>query len=242
MTDAVPTPPPRAADVPGGASGRVGPAQTPPRARTPPVDPRLLKHASASRGFFVAIAAISAGQTLVIVAFAWLLTRAIVGAIDGMPSSDLAATLGLLALVVGARAALLWARETVAAHAAARVEAQLRDRVVEGVGMLGPEWLSQRNSAQLAVTAGRGLAALEPYFGRYLPQLVQTIIATPVIIAVMWWQDWISGLTVLLTIPLIPIFMVLIGFATRAVQDRQWRTLHHLAARFADTVQGLSTL
>jgi len=58
----------------------------------------------------------------------------------------------------------------------------------------------------------------------------------------MWSQDWISGLTVLLTIPLIPLFMVLIGLATRTVQQRQWRTLQRLAARFADTVQGLSTL
>src|SRR6478736_1691682 len=132
--------------------------------RTPPVDPRLLRYARASRGFFVAIAAVSAGQTVVIVLFAWLLTRAIVGAIDGMPSADLAATLIALAAVVAARAVL------------------------------------------------------------------------------MWWQDWISGLTVLLTLPLIPLFMVLIGMATRSVQQRQWQTLQRLAARFADTVQGLSTL
>ena len=65
------------------------------------------------------------------------------------------------------------------------------------------------------MTAGRGLDALEAYFGRYLPQLVQTVVATPVILLVMWWQDWISGLTVLLTLPLIPVFMVLIGLATR---------------------------
>ena len=92
------------------------------------------------------------------------------------------------------------------------------------------------------MTAGRGLDALDAYFGRYLPQLVQTVIATPVIVLVMWSQDWISGLTVLLTLPLIPIFMVLIGLATRAVQQRQWQTLQRLAARFSDTVQGLATL
>lgn len=210
--------------------------------RTPPVDPRLLRHASASRWFFLAIAVIAVGQTAVIIAFAWLLTRAIVGAIDGMPLGDLSATLIALAAVVALRAVLLWARETVAARAASRVEAQLRGRLVEAVGMLGSGWLAARNSAQLAVTAGRGLTALEAYFGRYLPQLVQTIIATPILVAVMWWQDWISGLTVLLTLPLIPLFMVLIGLATRSVQQRQWKTLHHLAARFADTVQGLATL
>ena len=122
------------------------------------------------------------------------------------------------------------------------MQAQLRNRLVEAVGILGPGWLDGRNSAHLAVTAGHGLDALEAYFGRYLPQLVQTAIATPLIVLVMWSQDWISGLTVLLTIPLIPIFMILIGLATRAVQKRQWGTLQQLAARFADTVEGLGTL
>lgn len=214
----------------------------PPRASGKPVDPRLLRYASASRGFFVAIALLALAQTAVIVAFAWLLTAAITGAIDGMPLADLVPTLGALAGVVALRALLLWARDSVAARAAARVQAQLRSAVIEAVGTLGPDWLSVRNSAHLAVTAGRGLDALEAYFGRYLPQLVQTIIATPLLIAVVWWADWISGLTVLLTLPLIPIFMVLIGLATRTVQERQWRTLQRLASRFADTVQGLSTL
>jgi ATP-binding cassette subfamily C protein CydD len=207
-----------------------------------PVDPRLLRYAGASRGFFVAIGAIALAQTVVIVAFAWLLTRAITSAIDGMPAAELAPTLGALALVVAVRALLLWAREAVAARAAARVQTQLRTALVGAVRVLGPEWLAARGSAALAVTAGRGLEALEAYFGRYLPQLVQTVVATPLILAVMWWQDWISGLTVLLTLPLIPVFMVLIGLATRSVQQRQWQTLQHLAGRFADTVQGLSTL
>ncbi|MDQ7879690.1 thiol reductant ABC exporter subunit CydD [Microbacterium sp. QXD-8] len=207
-----------------------------------PVDPRLLKYASASRWFFAAIGAIALAQTAVIVAFAWLLTRAVTGAIDGMPPAELVATLGALALMVAMRALLLWTREAVAARAAARVQTQLRTALVAAIGALGPEWLGVRNSAALAITAGRGLDALEAYFGRYLPQLVQTVVATPLIVAVMWWQDWISGLTVLLTLPLIPIFMVLIGLATRSVQQRQWQTLQRLASRFADTVQGLSTL
>lgn len=214
----------------------------PPPSSGKPVDPRLLRYARASRWFFAAVAAIALAQTAVIVAFAWLLTRAVTDAIDGMPLAALTPTLGALALVVAARALLLWAREAVAARAAARVQSQLRAALVDAIGTLGPEWLAGRNSASLAVIAGRGLDALEAYFGRYLPQLVQTVVATPLILAVMWWADWISGLTVLLTLPLIPIFMVLIGLATRAVQQRQWGTLQRLAARFADTVQGLSTL
>ncbi len=207
--------------------------------RGAPVDPRLLRYASASRGFFVAIAAIALAQTVVIVAFAWLLTRGIVTAVDG---GDATGILLPLAGVVVARAVLLWLREQVASRAAARVQAQLRGQLIDAVGRLGPGWLAGQSTARLAVTAGRGLDALEAYFGRYLPQLVQTVIATPILVAVMWWSDWVSGLTVLLTIPLIPLFMILIGLATRTVQRRQWETLGRLAARFADTVRGLSTL
>lgn len=214
----------------------------PGRERRRPIDPRLLRHARASRSFFVLIGLISLAQTAVIVLIAWLLTGAITGVIDGMPLPAISATLAWLAVAFAARAALLWLREWACARAAARVAAQLRAGLVDAVAGLGPGWLSTRNSAQLAVTAGRGLDALDAYFGRYLPQLVLTVIATPVIVLVMWWQDWISGLTVLLTLPLIPVFMVLIGLATRSVQKRQWQTLQHLAARFADTVHGLSTL
>lgn len=211
-------------------------------ARTPPVDPRLLRYAAASRPFFALLVVISALQTVTIVAIAWLLTRAITGAIDGMPPADLLGVLGLLMGAFGARSALLWVREWASARASSRVQSQLRGAVVDAVATLGPGWLAGQNSARIAVTAGRGLDALDAYFGRYLPQLVQTAIATPLIIAVMWMQDWISGLTVVLTIPLIPIFMILIGMATQSVQKRQWQTLQHLAARFADTVQGLGTL
>ncbi|WP_405373591.1 MULTISPECIES: thiol reductant ABC exporter subunit CydD [unclassified Microbacterium] len=207
--------------------------------RQPPLDPRLLRYAAASRVFFALIAAIGLAQTAAIVGFAWFTTRAIVDAIAGR---EIGATLLALGGVVAARALLLWARELVAARAAARVESQLRSALLDAVERLGSGWLGAQNTARLTLIAGRGLEALDAYFGRYLPQLVQTALATPILIAVMWAADWVSGLTVVLTIPLIPIFMILIGLATRKVQDRQWDTLGTLAARFSDTVQGLSTL
>jgi ATP-binding cassette subfamily C protein CydD len=206
------------------------------------VDPRLLRYARASRGFFAAIAVLAIAQTIVIVGVAWLLTRAVTGVIDGMPWSELAATGAWLAGAVAVRSLLLWAREAVSSRAAARVESQLRDGLLDAVDRLGPAWLAERSTTALALTAGRGLAALEAYFGRYLPQLVMTAVATPLLIVVMWWQDAISGLTVVLTLPLIPFFMVLIGLATQTLQARQWSTLRRLASRFADTVQGLGTL
>ncbi|MEZ3160498.1 thiol reductant ABC exporter subunit CydD [Microbacterium sp. BWT-B31] len=213
-----------------------------PRVSAKPVDPRLLRYASASRGFFALSAALTLVQAAVIVGFAWTLTTALVGALEGAPVADLvplvAAGLGLVVV----RAALVAASDRVSAHAAARSSLQLRAALVAAIGRLGPGWLAQRNAASLAVTAGHGLEALDAYFGRYLPQLVATVIVTPVLLVAILVADPVSALVVVVTMPLIPIFMVLIGLATRAVQRRQYGTLHRLAARFADTVGGLGTL
>ena len=204
-----------------------------------PVDPRLLRYAGAARGFLAASALIGVVQTAVTIAFAWLLTDAITGAIAG---HDVTSSLLWLLLAALLRGLLIAASDAAGTRAAAKTGMQLRSALVAAVGKLGPGWLAQRNQTELAVTAGHGLEALDAYFARYIPQLVLTVIATPVLVAVMWWQDWPSGLTAVITLPLIPLFLILIGMATRTVQARQWQTLQRLAARFADTVQGLSTL
>lgn len=204
-----------------------------------PVDIRLLRYAVAARRYFGIAGLISVAQTAVVIAFAWALTEAVTGAIAGR--DVVVALLWLLALAA-IRGILIAASDAAGARAAAKTGTQLRAALVDAVARLGAGWLDRRNRAELALTAGHGLDALDAYFARYLPQLTLTVIATPVLVAVMWWQDWASGLTALITLPLIPLFLVLIGMATRTVQRRQWKTLQHLAVRFADTVHGLSTL
>nr|WP_243844901.1 thiol reductant ABC exporter subunit CydD [Microbacterium sp. Be9] len=199
----------------------------------------MLRYAGAARGFLAASALIGVVQTAVTIAFAWLLTEAITGALAGR---DVTSSLLWLLLTALLRGLLIAASDAAGTRAAAKTGMQLRTALVAAVGKLGPGWLAQRNQTALAVTAGHGLEALDAYFARYIPQLVLTVIATPVLVAVMWWQDWPSGLTAVITLPLIPLFLILIGMATRTVQTRQWQTLQRLAARFADTVQGLSTL
>jgi len=204
-----------------------------------PIDPRLLRWAPAARTYLAVSAAIAVGQTAVTLAFAGLLAAGITDVAAGrLPL----ATVPWLALVVVLRAALLWVSEAWGARAAAETGRQLRAALLDAISRRGPAWLGTRNRTSLAVTAGHGLDALDPYFSRYIPQLVLTAIATPIIVAVMWWQDWPSGLAALVTLPLIPLFLILIGIATRGVQRTQLRVLQTLAARFADTVQGLATL
>lgn len=210
--------------------------------RVRPVDPRLVRYASASRSFFAVSAAVVLAQTGVVVGFAWALTSALVGAIEGRSVGELTGDVAIAAALVVVRGLLIAASERVSARGAAAASLQLRERLVSAVATLGPGWLGRRNAASLSVTAGHGLEALDAYFGRYLPQLVATAITTPILIGAIALADPLSGLTVVLTIPLIPVFMVLIGLATRSVQKKQYGTLGRLAARFADTVEGLGTL
>lgn len=207
-----------------------------------PLDPRLLGYARAARAFLAAGALIGLAQTACVLAFAWFLSRVIVRAIDGQVLSQLAPTIASLAVVVAARALLLWIAEVASTRGAARVKSQLRSRVLRAVVDLGPGWMARRNATSVATITGPGLDALDTYFSRYLPQLILTAIATPVIVLVIFLQDWPSALGVVLTLPIIPVFMILIGWATRAVQTKQWQLLTSLSTSFLDVVGGLATL
>lgn len=206
-----------------------------------PLDPRLLRYASAARVFLGLGAVLGLAQTLAIVAVAWFTTTAVVQVVDGRVSG-LSTTLLGLGVSVAARSLVAWALEVTAARAAAQVKSQLRARVVRAIADRGRAWVDRHSSARVATLVGPGLDALDEYFARYLPQLVLTALATPLLIVVMALHDWLSALIVVLTLPLIPVFMVLIGWTTRAAQTRQWDRLTHLASSFADAVGGASTL
>lgn len=206
-----------------------------------PLDPRLLRYASAARVFLGLGAVLGLAQTLAIVAVAWFTTTAVVQVVDGRVSG-LSTTLLGLGVSVAARSLVAWALEVTAARAAAQVKSQLRARVVRAVADRGRAWVDRHSSSRVATLVGPGLDALDEYFARYLPQLVLTALATPLLIVVMALHDWLSALIVVLTLPLIPVFMVLIGWTTRAAQTRQWDRLTHLASSFADAVGGASTL
>lgn len=204
-----------------------------------PLDPRLVRRVPEVRAYLAASACIALAQTGVIIAVAWLLTDALTSAFTGTLQ---VATVGWLCGAIITRAALLWLGEWLGVRAAAATCGRLRTELFDALDRLGPAWLAQRSDASLAVTATRGLEALEPYFAKYIPSLVATAITVPIIALVIWIADWPSGVTIAITLPLIPIFMVLIGLATRSAQEKQFAILQQLAARFADTVQGLATL
>lgn len=207
-----------------------------------PLDLRLLRYATAARSFFVTGALLGVVSTASIVAFCFLLSQVIVRAIAGDSPASLAPLLGALAGVIILRSVVSWLLDWTSSRAGAAVKSQLRRRLLAALVDLGPGWLSRRNATGVATVAGNGLDSLDSYFSRYLPQLILTVIATPVIVVVMLAADVPSGISVLLTLPIIPVFMVLIGWATQTVQKKQWDSLQRLSAGFLDVVGGLATL
>src|SRR5664280_2399150 len=93
-----------------------------------------------------------------------------------------------------------------------------------------------------SVVTTRGVDALDGYFARYLPQLVLALLVPVAVLARVVTIDWLSAVTIAVILPLIPVFMALIGISTQRRTQRQWSTLSTLAGHFLDVVEGLPTL
>ena len=207
------------------------------------MDPRLLHHGRAARGYLLLSVVLGAATAVLVVARAWLLAVIIVGAAaDGKDLGQLRGPLVVLLLVVVVRAAIAWYSDVAADRCSARVKSQLRAALAERVAADAPSALGGQRTGELVTLATRGVDALDGYFSRYLPQLVLAVIVPFTVLAVVAVQDWLSAVIIAVTLPLIPVFMVLIGTATRSHTDRQLRTLQRLSGHFLDVVAGLPTL
>ncbi|MFF7726262.1 thiol reductant ABC exporter subunit CydD [Streptomyces sp. NPDC008001] len=208
-----------------------------------PVDPRLLRYATATRFFLAASVVLGLAGAGLVIAQAMLVAEIVTGAFqNGRTSGDLGTALALLAAVAAGRAAVSWLTELAAHRASAAVKSELRDRLLTRATLLGPGWLDARRTGELTTLATRGVDALDDYFARYLPQLGLAVVVPVAVLARIVSADWVSALIIVLTLPLIPLFMILIGWATQSRMDRQWRLLTRLSGHFLDVVAGLPTL
>ncbi|WP_344093916.1 ABC transporter transmembrane domain-containing protein, partial [Nocardiopsis composta] len=230
-----------------------------------PLDPRLVRTASAVRVHLAVTVAAGLAVTGLVLAQAWLLAHTIAGAAGGAGLDELSWAIAAVAAVAIARAALSYGAETAALRSAARAKSQLRRRLVAHVTGVGaepggapgasppPDQEAARSSGrsasggtgtagELVTLATRGLDALDDYFARYLPQLVLAVLVPLAVLVVVAGADWISALVIAVTIPLIPIFMALVGWHTQARTERRWRLLNRLGGHFLDVVEGLPTL
>jgi ATP-binding cassette subfamily C protein CydCD len=213
-----------------------------------PLDPRLLRHVRPARAFVVLTAAAGVAVAALVVAQADLLSRTVAQAffngqsLAGEGLHVLAPMLLALVAVVAARALLTWATEAAAVRTSARVRARLRADLVDHVLRVGPRDPRLPSTAELSTLATRGVDALDGYLRRYLPTLLLAT-TVPVLVGVrLLTADWLSAVIVAATVPLIPLFMVLVGLHTRDDTARRWRALAVLGHHFLDLVAGLDVL
>ncbi|WP_460625122.1 thiol reductant ABC exporter subunit CydD, partial [Kitasatospora kifunensis] len=208
-----------------------------------PVDPRLLAQARTTRAFLAGSVLLGGIGALLVLCQATLIAEIVVRCFQhGQGTGQLTTPLVLLAAVAVGRALVAWLTELTAHRSVARVKSQLRRRLLEHATALGPSYLAGRRTGELTTLATRGVDALDDYFARYLPQLALAVVVPVVLLARIVGADWESAAIIAATLPLIPLFMVLIGWATKDRMDRQWRALARLSHHFLDVVGGLPTL
>ncbi len=208
-----------------------------------PVDPRLLRYARSTRGFLILAVVLGAVVAALVIAQARLLSTAIVEVAEGRADlSTVSGVLIALAAVFGARALVSWIAEAAAYRTSAKAKAELRMEAMAHILRLGPLGPAGRDPGAVAALVTRGVDALDAYFARYLPQLVLAVIVPLAVLVTVLGADLVSAVIIAVTLPLIPVFMILIGLYTRSRVDRQWETLSRLSGHFLDLVAGLPTL
>jgi ATP-binding cassette subfamily C protein CydD len=207
-----------------------------------PLDPRLLRYSAAARGYLAVTVGLGLAGTGLILVQAGLLAHLLASAATGTGAAVLAGSLAALLAVLLARAAASYGGEATALRAAAAVKSQLRRRLADHALRLGPSWLARHRSGEVTTLATRGLDGLDAYFARYLPQLVLAALVPVAVLIRVGFADWISAVVIGVTLPLIPVFAILVGRHTRATTQRQWRLLARLGGHFLDVVEGLPTL
>jgi len=151
----------------------------------------------------------------------------------------------LLLIVLGMiilRAVLTWFSEQAATKIAGQIKQDLRQRLLDRLFLLGPVSIKQEQTGELVNLLTEGIEAIEVYFSRYLPQLVMAALIPVIFLGFIFPLDLITGLILLCTAPLIPLFMILIGKWAENISQKQWGVLSRMSAHFQDVLQGLTTL
>ncbi|MCD9152915.1 thiol reductant ABC exporter subunit CydD [Aeromicrobium duanguangcaii] len=203
-----------------------------------PLDPRLVRRSSTVRTHLVWSVLLGALTGLLIIGVSWCIAEVVARRFDG---NEVLLFPLVIAAAFGLRAAIAWAHGVVSERAAIRVKAELRAEVVDD--LLDPRRVGPRpESGRLVALLGPGMDAFDGYVGRFLPQLGLAAIVPASVIAVIAWVDPLSAVIIVVTLPLIGLFMWLVGVLTRDRVERRWAAMERLARHFTDVLDGLVVL
>ena len=195
-----------------------------------------------ARRYITLTAAVGIGVGALVVVQALLLADVIAAIFAGAQVTSKHRELGLLIAVVAARAGFAWIQERYGERAATAVIADLRHRVLAHAVALGPAFLRSEQRSVVTTLVTVGLENLRPYLSRYLPQLLLTAVVTPALLLVVAVHDLLSAIIIAVTLPLVPVFMALVGWMTQQSAARRLASMQRLGAQVLDLLVGLPTL
>ncbi|RFF27764.1 thiol reductant ABC exporter subunit CydD [Wenzhouxiangella sp. 15181] len=194
-------------------------------------------------GFRAGLITLSLIQSGLIVMQAWLLAGIVHAVmIDGRAPGDLALPFLLLLPVFAARAGTETMKGWIASGAAARIQRQLRPRLFQHIADAGPTFVAGRSAGALSTVLVEQVDLLERWYGRLVPQTITAGVTVPVLLMAVLWQDWLAGTFLALAAPLIPLFMILVGWGAEQASRDQQRELARLGGVFLDRLRGLDTI
>ena len=211
--------------------------------RRAPVDPRLWRYSRAARGYLVWTVATAVLDVVMVVVVAIMIGRVLAGAVttEARSVQDWGPELTVLVAAIVVRVAASWLHSRYAHRTASRVVADLEQEVLDAATGLPPRHLYSRRS-ELVVVVTRGLDGLREYLTGYIPALLSAAVLTPVVIVVIALHDPASAVIIVVTLPLIPLFMVLIGYLTKGKAERTLAATTVLSSQLLDLLAGLPTL
>ncbi|SDF41963.1 thiol reductant ABC exporter subunit CydD [Sporomusa acidovorans] len=207
------------------------------------IDKQLASEAGKQRGLLALVACLGIGGGVLAVVQAYYLTQAIDQLFLGKQElAAVAPVLGLLAGLALLRAGVMYGEEIWAFRLAAEIKATVRQRLTVHVLGLGPVTMAQQPAGEVINILHEGIENLDAYFSKYLPQLLKAAVIPVLVLLAVGPLDHTSAVIMLITAPLIPVFMILIGKLAEKRNARQWETLNRLSAHFLDVLAGLTTL
>lgn len=202
-----------------------------------------LREVPAARRLVLAAVGIGTAAGLLIVVQAHLIARIVDGAVmDGADLRRLTPLFAALAAVAAGRAVLAWAREPCGFQAGAAVRRQVRGELLEHMTRLGPAYTEGRETGVLAAAVLEQVDALQGFYAHFLPQTALAVLVPAVIVCAVFPVSWAAGGLLLVTAPLIPLFMVLVGMGAESISQRNFEAMARLGAHFLDTLQGMTSL
>ena len=149
--------------------------------------------------------------------------------------------LGLI-IGFGMRAIILWAREKIGFQSGQLLRNHIRQKILDKIHLVGPATINQKPAGSWASIMLEQVENLHNFYARFLPQQSLSAIVPVVIFIAVFPLNWAAGLILMITAPLVPLFMIIVGIAAADNSQKNMDTLSRLSAQFLDRLRGLETL